>query len=168
MADDESTFILDTDAPYSAIGAVISQTQPGVERVVAYASRKTSKAEREYSAMRRELLTVVLFVKYFKHHLLGRHFVVRTDHAAIQWLCETPEPVGQQARWIGFLGKFDFDVVHRPGRQHVNADALSRIPYRSDQKSCRTVVQAGQHVESMAGYRWTSRPPRIMLLTWTT
>ena len=56
MADDESTFILDTDAPYSAIGAVISQNQTGVERVVAYASRKMSKAEREYSAMRRKLL----------------------------------------------------------------------------------------------------------------
>jgi len=44
--------------------------------------------------------------------------------------------------------EFDFDVVHGPGRQHINADALSRIPYRSDDDSCRKVVQAGQHVES--------------------
>jgi len=72
---------------------------------------------------------------------------VRTDHAALQWLRKTPEPVGQQARWIGFLEEFDFDVVHRPRRQHINADALSRIPYRSDEDSCRTVVQASQHVE---------------------
>jgi len=61
---------------------------------------------------------VVSFIKYFKHFLLGRHFVVRTDHAALQWLWKTPEPMGQQARWIGFLEEFDFDVVYRPGRHH--------------------------------------------------
>jgi len=116
--------------------------------VVAYASRKMSKAECNYSATRKELLAVVSFIKYFKHHLLGRHFVVRTDHAALQWLRNTPEPVGQQARWIGFLEEFDFDVVHRPGRQHINADSLSRIPHRSDDDGCRTVVESSQHVES--------------------
>jgi len=83
MPDDESTFILDTDASHSAIGAVLSQNQQGVEHVVAYASRKMSKAECNYSATPKELLAVVSFVKYFKHHLLGRHFVVRTDHAAL-------------------------------------------------------------------------------------
>jgi len=84
MPDDASTFILDTDASHSAIGAVLSQNQQRVERVVAYNSRKMSKAECNYSATRKELLAVVSFVKYFKHHLLGRHFIVRTDHAALQ------------------------------------------------------------------------------------
>ena len=105
MPDDESTFILDTDASHSAIGAVLSQNQQGVERVVAYASRKMSKAECNYSATRKELLAVVSFVKYFKHHLLGRHFVVRTDHAVLQWLRKTPEPVGQQSQMDRLPGR---------------------------------------------------------------
>ena len=149
MPDDESAFVLDTDASHSAIGAVLSQKKAGVEHVVAYASRKMSKAECNYSATRKELLAVVSFIKYFKHFLLGRHFVVRTDHAALQWLWKTPEPVGQQARWVGFLEEFDFDVVHRPGRHHVNADALSRIPCRSDEDSCRTIVQVNQQLERL-------------------
>jgi len=39
-------------------------------------------------------------------------------------------------------------VVHRPERQHINADSLSRIPYRCDEDGCRTVVESSQHVES--------------------
>ena len=56
--------------------------------------------------------------------------MVRTDHAALQWLMRTPTPIGQQARWLDILGEFDFSVVHRPGRAHQNADAMSRRPCR--------------------------------------
>eukprot|EP00731_Ephydatia_muelleri_P015652 Em0009g76a len=34
---------------------------------------------------------------------------------------------GQVARWLEILAEFDFDVIHRPGLRHGNADALSRI-----------------------------------------
>ena len=67
-----------------------------------------------------------MHVKKFRHYLLGRSFVIRTDHAALQWLRRTPEPIGQQARWLEILEEFDFQIQHRPGRQHCNADSLSR------------------------------------------
>ena len=34
------------------------------------------------------------------------------------------------ARLIDALTSYQFDVKHRPGRTHSNADALSRIPCR--------------------------------------
>ena len=34
---------------------------------------------------------------------------------------------GQMARWLEILGTYDFEVVHRPGTKHGNADALSRL-----------------------------------------
>jgi hypothetical protein len=30
------------------------------------------------------------------------------------------------ARWLEELGQYDMKIVQRPGRRHVNADALSR------------------------------------------
>lgn len=74
-------FILDTDASDSAIGAVLSQNQGGAEKVIAYASRTLSKSERKYCVTKKELLAVVSFVKYFRHYLYGRKFLIRTDRS---------------------------------------------------------------------------------------
>lgn len=38
------------------------------------------------------------------------------------------DPQGQLARWIEMLSSYDFYIEHRPGKFHVNADSLSRIP----------------------------------------
>ena len=128
MPDDTSRFILDTDASDEAIGAVLSQDQAGVERVIAYASRKLSKTEVNYCVTRRELLAIVHCLKYFRHYLLGRHFTICSDHAALQWLRRTPEVMGQQARWLSLIEEYDFTLLHRPGARHGNADAMSRRP----------------------------------------
>ena len=125
---DEGEYILDTDANGWAIGAVLSQVQDSEERIVSYGSRLYSKAEEHYCTTRKELLAIVYFVKYFKQYLLGRRFRIRTDHAALQWLMKTPEPIGQQSRWVEQLAAFDFVVIHRPGTRHQNADSISRIP----------------------------------------
>ena len=70
------------------------------------------------------------FVQYYKQYLLGRHFrQIRTDHAALQWLLKTPEPIGQQSRWVEQLSAYDFEIIHRAGGSHQNADAVSRLPY---------------------------------------
>ena len=38
------------------------------------------------------------------------------------------EPQGQVARWIEILSEYHWDIQHRPGRVHQNADGLSRSP----------------------------------------
>jgi transposase InsO family protein len=134
MANDQDVFCLDTDASDFAIGAVLSQNVGGTERVVAYASKRLSRCERNYCVTRRELLAVVYFTKYFRNYLLGRRFSIRTDHAALQWLRRMSDPCGQQARWIGALEQFDYEILHRPGTRHGNADAMSRRP--CDKKRC--------------------------------
>ena len=124
------SFVLDTDASNDGIGAVLSQVEAGKEIVIAYASQVLSKAERGYCVTRRELLAVVTFLQQFRAYLLGRHFVVWTDHGSLTWLRNFKNPEGQLARWLEQLQEYDFSIVHRPGRRHHNADALSRIPCR--------------------------------------
>jgi len=35
---------------------------------------------------RRELLAIVDSLKFFRHYLLGREFLIRTDHVSLKWL----------------------------------------------------------------------------------
>ena len=55
------------------------------------------KAEQKYETTRKELLVVVNGLKQFRQYLLCRHFVIRTDHAALSWLRRTAEPMPQLA-----------------------------------------------------------------------
>ena len=128
MPMDSGEFILDTDAANGTIGAVLSQIQESQERVIAYASRRLDRREMNYCVTRKELLAVVHFLRYFKQYLLGREFRIRTDHSALTWFKHTPEPIGQQARWLEIMEEFSFTIQHRPGAGHANADALSRRP----------------------------------------
>jgi len=121
-------FILDTDASNLGMGAVLSQMQDGKEVVIAYASKKFSKAQRNYSVTRREMNALVYFCVYFKKYLLGKKFRVRVDHSSLKWLFGLKEPEGQVARWLEILADFDFEPEYRPGKLHGNADALSRHP----------------------------------------
>lgn len=76
-------FVLDTDASNDSIGVVLSQIQDGKETVVAYASRTLSSAEKNYCVTRKETLALVYFMKHFKQYLLGREFLLRTDHGSL-------------------------------------------------------------------------------------
>jgi len=71
-------------------------------------------------------------LRQYRHLLLGHQFMLQTDHAALTYLLRTPDPVGQSARYLDKLAEFQFEVVHCPGLQHANADALSRRPCDRD------------------------------------
>ena len=125
---DNGQYILDTDASGVALGAVLSQVQEGVVRVIAYGAKTLSAAQRNYCVTRRELLAVVHFLKKYRCYLLGAKFKLRTDHASLTYLQRTPELHGQQARWLEVTQEFNFEIEHRAGTKHNNADALSRKP----------------------------------------
>ena len=134
-------FILDTDASDYAIGAVLSQlNSDGKEHVIAYGGRALNKNERNYCTTRKEMLALINFLKHYRHYLLGRKFLVRTDHQSLTWLQNFKDAEGQIARWQECLQEYDFTCKHRPGKEHGNADALSRKPVRNhgDCPSCST------------------------------
>ena len=124
-------FLLDTDASYNGIGAVLSQLDGnGRECIIAYASRLLSKSEWSYCVTRRKLLAVVVFTKYFRYFLIGKHFILHTDHGSLTWLRNFREPKGEMARWLEHLQEFDFTIFHQQEKKHTNTDALSCLPCR--------------------------------------
>jgi len=59
---DNGEFLLETYASDRAIGAILSQKQDGIKRVVSYASRSLDRREQNYCVTRRELLVIVHFM----------------------------------------------------------------------------------------------------------
>ena len=125
LPDYQSPFVLDTDASDNSLGAVLSNVINGVEHPVAFASRVLTSAESKYSTTKREALAVIQAMEWFKPFLLGTKFVLRTDHASLQWLFRQNND-GMIFRMLQKLQEFDFQVVHRSGEKHGNADGLSR------------------------------------------
>lgn len=132
--DEQKEFILQTDASERGIAAVLSQMdEEGVDRPVAYYSRKLLARERRYSAVEKECLAVVNAVKHFEVHLIGRKFSVVTDHRALSYLQSMQNANGRLTRWALVLQPFNFHVQHRPGRLNGNADGLSRQAWMEDE-----------------------------------
>jgi hypothetical protein len=128
----DKEFKLSTDGSAYGSGAVLGQDDDqGNERVIAYASRGSRGAEKAYESTKMECLAVVWAVKHFRYYLLGRHFILITDHSALKWLFNKKDPQGIYARWVMTLQEYDFEVQFRKGKKHVNADALSRTPIRT-------------------------------------
>ncbi|GBN76428.1 Transposon Ty3-G Gag-Pol polyprotein [Araneus ventricosus] len=132
----DKKFISDTDASNEGIGAVLSQKIGNEECVIAYFSKSLGKPDRNYCVTRKELLAIVKSIEHFHHYLYGRKFLLRTDHASLRWLLNFREPEGQIARWIQRLQEYDFEIQHRKGTSHGNADALSRRPCKENCKHC--------------------------------
>ena len=127
-------FILDTDfsQEMGTIGAVLSQRQNGQERPILYGSYKLNSAQKNYSTNKGELHAILTFVTKYKYYLLGRPFILRTDHKAFTSIKNMESPQGMVMRWLDTLSNYSFTVVHRPGAKHGNADALSRIDHAEE------------------------------------
>jgi predicted aspartyl protease len=139
-------FILDTDASNVAIAGELIQLQEGQEKVISYGSYVLTPEQRNYCVTRRELLAVVRFTRQYRHYLLGRPFVLRTDHSSLTWLMNFKEPQGQLARWMEELSQYNIILKHRAGNKHANADSLSRPPVPD--KTCSNYVM-GSSLESL-------------------
>ncbi|KAL4004005.1 hypothetical protein ACER0C_003718 [Sarotherodon galilaeus] len=147
--DARQPFIVDTDASNVGVGAVLSQQGEAGERVVAYFSCALGRAERNYCVTWRELLAVVLAVRHFRPYLHGCRFLLRTDHASLTWLLNFKHPEGRVACWLEVLQGYDFEIQHRAGRQHGNADALSRRPCMAVE--CRYCLQQEERAQEALG-----------------
>ena len=131
-ADFSKPFILETDASFQFLGAVLMQDQEEGRRIIAYASRTLHGSERNdanYSSAKLELLAVKWAVTdKFKDYLYGASFEILTDNNPLSYLQSTAKLGAVEQRWAAQLAQYNFSIKYRPGRLNKAADALSRLP----------------------------------------
>ena len=108
------------------VGAVLSQGGEE-DRPIAYFRRKLLPREKAYSTVEKECLAIVLAIKHFRAYLLGKPFIVESNHRALQWFQHFRERNARLTQWSLQLQPYSFTVQHRKGRDNVNADALSQL-----------------------------------------
>lgn len=159
-------FILETDASFHGLGAVLSQQQEHGLVVLSYASRGLRPTERNmqnYSSMKLELLALYWAIaQKYRDLLIGSKFTVYTDNNPLSYLQSTAKLGATEMRWSAELAQFNFTVKFRSGRSNRNADALSRkTSHGEEPKTARLENTAAQDNQEQNREVGTLLPPLI-------
>lgn len=130
---------VETDASGYGTGAILSQKQEDDKwHPVAYLSQSMNETEQNYDIYDKELMAVIHALEAWRHYLEGlpNKFQILTDHKNLESWCTAQNITRRQARWSLFLSQFNFEMVHKPGKDHGAPDVLSRNPdhHKSDEE----------------------------------
>ena len=106
IADPNKEFVVCTDPHNDGLGRVL--TQEG--NVIAYEFRKLKIYENNYATYDLELAIVIHALKMWRHHLIGRKFILMTDNKGLKYMLDQPNINARQARWLDFLSEYDFEI----------------------------------------------------------
>ncbi|XP_037817836.1 uncharacterized protein K02A2.6-like [Lucilia sericata] len=143
--DPELPVIVACDASPTGIAGVLSHIVNGIERPVAYASRSLSTAERNYSHIDREALSIVFTLNHFFNYLYGRKFQLITDNRPLTRIFHQHNKMpaitsARLLRYAEFLSSFNYEIVFQKGSEHIHADCLSRATQPQEKLSTDKLI----------------------------
>jgi len=106
------TFWLDVDWSPKGVGVILSQKEGRFEKVVAYANKSLTEAQRKFHPMEGECYALIWGVMHFRQYLHMNHFILRTDHKPLEWLATVSDANGRRGRWVDMLQDFSFKIIH--------------------------------------------------------
>ncbi|EYC04907.1 hypothetical protein Y032_0085g1856 [Ancylostoma ceylanicum] len=120
-------FVIHTDASGQGIGAILSQEgKDGYLHPIYFASKRLSKAERNYHITDTEALAVVFALRKFHFFVYGTKVVVKTDHLPLTALFKRSNVSGRVLRWALEIQQYNVEINYVKGKANPVADALSR------------------------------------------
>ena len=128
FAEYSKPFVVQVDASFEGLGAVLCQEKEGLLKPIAYASRKLSPSEKRYPVHKLEFLALKWAVcDKFHDYLYSSDFQVWTDNNPLTYVMKSAKLDATGLRWVAELSLYHFSIRYRPGRSNAAADALSRI-----------------------------------------
>ena len=94
IADPDKEFVVCTNACKRGLGGVLMHDG----QVVCYESHKPNEHEQNYPTHDLKLVVIVHALKMRRHYILGRRFVMMSDHFGLRYLFDQPNLNAQQAR----------------------------------------------------------------------
>ena len=118
------------DSSLIGMGSCLMQTQNGVDRVLAFYSKKLPESVKRYGITEVEMLGIWTAVHAFRFLLRGKHFDVFTDHnPAVQISVSKNEIPSVRLRKLYLkLSDYSFKMHYRKGINMYISDYLSRNP----------------------------------------
>ena len=117
--------VIQTDWSKQGVGAVLLQEG----RPVHYGSKALVGTERDFAPIEGEMLAIVYATTKWHHYLYGRQFTIETDHKPLVDI-KNKNIALAPPRIRGMLmltSQYDFQLHHRPGKDMVLPDTLSRL-----------------------------------------
>ena len=138
--DPKLPIVVTADSSSYGLGAVLAHVVDGHERPVCFVSRTLNTAERNYSQIEREALSLIFALKKFHFYLYGQRFTLVTDHKPLLSIFSNTKNIpimasGRIQRWCLMMQAYHFSIVHKSGVKLGTADALSRLPLNVSNES---------------------------------
>ena len=110
---------------------ILQRQDNGELQPIAYASRSLTKSEQNYGQIDKEALAITWACERFYMYILGKHITLETEHKPLIPLFSTKHlndiPIRIQRFRIRLM-RYDYNIVHVPGKELIVADTLSRAP----------------------------------------
>ena len=137
------------------------QTKSGLRlHPIAFISRRTSGPEQSYHSYIGEACAGIWAIEKFRPYLFGREFTWLTDCSGLRKFFEGDEvPTHMVQRWRMQLLRYDFTIVHRPGRMMFECDMLSR--YNMETEAWRDETEEPNKKDTTTTLTTTQQLPPI-------
>lgn len=68
---------------------------------------------------------IVHALKMWRHYLLGRKFMLTSNHGGLRYFFEQPNLNSRQSSWLYLIGELNFEIRHIKGKENKVENVLS-------------------------------------------
>ena len=119
---------IETDSSGWCTGGTLQQkSDNGLWVPCAFFSKKNNSAECNYEIYDKEMLAIIRCLEEWDAELRGlQQFDICTDHKNLEYFMTVRKLTERQMRWSLILSRYNFRIIHVPGKYNERADGLFR------------------------------------------